>query len=142
MLQAIPRLTTTCADPTILAQVPRGQRGALKKEEEALTSYGANLGIAFQLVDDALDYSARQAQLGKTVGDDFSEGKITLPVILAFRRGSEEDRKFWNRTLGELKQVDGDLEQAQQLILKYGALDDTISRAQHYAAIAAAEGAR
>tara|TARA_B110000444_G_C18827292_1_gene591059 strand:+ start:400 stop:1440 length:1041 start_codon:yes stop_codon:yes gene_type:complete len=107
-----------------------------KNEEEALTSYGTNLGIAFQLVDDALDYSARQAQLGKTVGDDFSEGKITLPVILAFRRGSEEDRKFWNRTLGELKQVDGDLEQAQQLILKYGALDDTISRAQHYAAIA------
>jgi octaprenyl-diphosphate synthase len=107
-----------------------------KNEEEALTSYGTNLGITFQLVDDALDYSARQAQLGKTVGDDFSEGKITLPVILAFRRGSEEDRKFWNRTLGELKQVDGDLEQAQQLILKYGALDDTISRAQHYAAIA------
>tara|TARA_B100000497_G_scaffold117010_1_gene141927 strand:- start:372 stop:980 length:609 start_codon:yes stop_codon:yes gene_type:complete len=107
-----------------------------KKEEEALTSYGANLGIAFQLVDDALDYSARQAQLGKTVGDDFSEGKITLPVILAFRRGSEADRKFWNRTLGELEQVDGDLEQAQELILKYGTLDDTISRAQHYAAIA------
>jgi octaprenyl-diphosphate synthase len=107
-----------------------------KNEEEALTSYGTNLGIAFQLVDDALDYSARQAQLGKTVGDDFSEGKITLPVILAFRRGSEADRKFWNRTLGGLEQVDGDLEQAQELILKYGALDDTISRAQHYAAIA------
>ena len=107
-----------------------------KDEEEALTSFGTNLGIAFQLVDDALDYSARQAELGKTVGDDFSEGKITLPVILAFRRGTEEDRKFWKRTLEELDQEPGDLEKAQGLILKHGALDDTISRARHYAAIA------
>ena len=94
------------------------------------------MGIAFQLVDDALDYSARQAELGKMVGDDFSEGKITLPVILAFRRGTEVDRKFWKRTLEELDQEPGDLEKAQELILKYGALDDTISRARHYAAIA------
>jgi len=107
-----------------------------KDEEEALNSFGTNLGIAFQLVDDALDYSARQAELGKTVGDDFSEGKITLPVILAFRRGTEEDRKFWKRTLEELDQEPGDLEKAQGLILKHGALDDTISRARHYAAIA------
>ena len=88
-----------------------------KDEEDALTSFGTNLGIAFQLVDDALDYSARQAELGKTVGDDFSEGKITLPVILAFRRGTEEDRKFWKRTLEELDQEPGDLEKAQELIL-------------------------
>ena len=107
-----------------------------KDEEDALTSFGTNLGIAFQLVDDALDYSARQAELGKTVGDDFSEGKITLPVILAFRRGTEEDRKFWKRTLEELDQEPGDLEKAQELILKYVALDDTIARARHYAAIA------
>ena len=105
-------------------------------EEEALTSFGTNLGIAFQLVDDALDYSARQAKLGKTVGDDFSEGKITLPVILAFRRGTEEDRVFWRRTLEDLKQKPEDLERAQKLIMKYGSLDDTISRARHYAAIA------
>jgi octaprenyl-diphosphate synthase len=105
-------------------------------EEEALTSFGTNLGIAFQLVDDALDYSARQAKLGKTVGDDFSEGKITLPVILAFRRGTEEDRVFWRRTLEDLKQKPEDLELAQKLIMKYGSLDDTISRARHYAAIA------
>ena len=67
-----------------------------KIEEEALAAYGTNLGVAFQLVDDALDYSARQAELGKTIGDDFSEGKITLPVILAFRRGNEEEKKFLN----------------------------------------------
>ena len=70
-----------------------------KIEEEALAAYGTNLGVAFQLVDDALDYSARQAELGKTIGDDFSEGKITLPVILAFRRGNEEEKKFLNEIM-------------------------------------------
>ena len=70
------------------------------------------------------------------MGDDFSEGKITLPVILAFRRGTEEDRIFWRRTLEDLKQKPEDLERAQKLIMKYGSLDDTISRARHYAAIA------
>jgi len=66
-----------------------------RAEEEALLSFGRNLGIAFQLVDDALDYSARQMTLGKTVGDDFREGKMSLPVILAFARGSESERAFW-----------------------------------------------
>jgi len=107
-----------------------------KIEEEALASYGTNLGVAFQLVDDALDYSARQAALGKTVGDDFSEGKITLPVILAFRRGTEEERKFWRRCLEELQQENLDLERAQSLIKRYSSLEDTIARAYHYAAIA------
>ena len=107
-----------------------------KAEEDALDAYGTNLGIAFQLIDDALDYSARQAELGKTVGDDFREGKITLPVILAFRRGTEEERTFWRRTLEELDQHDSDMERAQGLIRQHGALDDTIARARHYAAIA------
>src|SRR3954463_4325578 len=66
-------------------------------EEDALGRFGLNLGISFQLIDDALDYAASQAALGKTVGDDFREGKITLPVILAFRRGSAEERQFWRR---------------------------------------------
>ena len=72
-----------------------------------------NLGIAFQLVDDALDYSGREAQLGKSVGDDFREGKITLPVILAFLRGRTVEREFWKRTIEKLDQREGDLEQAQ-----------------------------
>ena len=105
-------------------------------EEEALNAYGTNLGIAFQLIDDALDYSAKQAELGKTVGDDYREGKITLPVILAFRRGTEEDRTFWRRTLEDLDQSEGDLERAQQLIQQHGALGDTLARARHYGAIA------
>ena len=71
------------------------------EEQAALRSYGRNLGLAFQLVDDALDYSGEQARLGKTIGDDFREGKITLPVVLALRRGSENERAFWQRTLQE-----------------------------------------
>ena len=63
-------------------------------DESALETYGMNLGIAFQLIDDVLDYSASQLSLGKTIGDDFREGKVTLPVILAFRRGNDEERKY------------------------------------------------
>ena len=105
-------------------------------EELALYDYGMNLGIAFQLVDDVLDYSAKQAKLGKTVGDDFREGKITLPIVLAFRRGNDEERAFWRRTMEELDQQDGDLERAQQLMVKHNALKDTVERARHYGAIA------
>ncbi|GEO38719.1 octaprenyl-diphosphate synthase [Skermanella aerolata] len=105
-------------------------------EEDALFAYGLNLGIAFQLVDDVLDYSALQARLGKTVGDDFREGKITLPVILAYRRGSDEERVFWNRALEEMEQGDGDLDKAIGLMNQHGALRDTVERARHYGAIA------
>ena len=105
-------------------------------EEEALEAFGMNLGIAFQLVDDVLDYSAEQAKLGKTVGDDFREGKITLPVILAFRRGDDGERAFWRRTLGELEQTEDDLERAIELMAHHNALNDTIERARHYGAIA------
>ena len=76
-----------------------------KDEQAALESYGRNLGIAFQLVDDALDYSGKQALMGKSVGDDFREGKITLPVVLSYRRGSQEERNFWKRTLEEGNQT-------------------------------------
>ena len=105
-------------------------------EQEALQSYGKNLGIIFQLVDDVLDYSAEQEKLGKSVGDDFREGKITLPIVLAFRRGTDEERAFWRRTMEELEQEDGDLEKALELIKKHNALNDTLDRARHYGAIA------
>src|SRR4030081_674957 len=70
-----------------------------KDEQSACRSFGMNLGIAFQLVDDALDYGGKAAKLGKNVGDDFREGKITLPVVLAYRRGSDSEREFWRRAL-------------------------------------------
>jgi octaprenyl-diphosphate synthase len=107
-----------------------------KVEEEALEGFGLNLGIAFQLIDDVLDFSARQAELGKTIGDDFREGKITLPVILAFRRGDEAERQFWRRALEDLDQKDPDLAQAIALLERHGALRDTITRASHYGAVA------
>lgn len=108
------------------------------QEEEALASYGLNLGIAFQLVDDVLDYSARQEKLGKTIGDDFREGKITLPVILAYRRGDDAERAFWRRCLEDMDQSqdDADLRYAQDLIVKHGALRDSIARARHYGNVA------
>ena len=107
-----------------------------KKEQEAFRAYGLNLGIAFQLVDDVLDFSAKQEKLGKAVGDDFREGKITLPIVLAFARGSDEERTFWRRTMEELDQNDGDIEHAMELLEKHKALTDTIERARHFGAIA------
>ncbi|MEI8396916.1 MAG: polyprenyl synthetase family protein [Rhodospirillaceae bacterium] len=110
--------------------------GRPESEAAALDAYGLNLGIAFQLVDDALDYSALPARLGKTPGDDFREGKITLPVVLAFRRGSEEDRVFWRRVMEETVQNEGDLEHAIELMTRHDTLRDTIDRARQYGTIA------
>ncbi|MEQ8246062.1 MAG: polyprenyl synthetase family protein [Alphaproteobacteria bacterium] len=105
-----------------------------RQEEEALDGYGRNLGIAFQLVDDALDYSSHSITLGKTVGDDFREGKITLPVILAYRRGNDEERRFWRRTMEDTDQSESDIQRAIGLMEKYHALRDTVERARHYGA--------
>jgi octaprenyl-diphosphate synthase len=107
-----------------------------KAEFAACRSFGMNLGIAFQLVDDALDYGGKAAKLGKNVGDDFREGKITLPVVLSFRRGSDSERAFWNRTLGDGEIRDGDLDHAIALMAKHHAIEDTVGRARHYGAIA------
>jgi octaprenyl-diphosphate synthase len=107
-----------------------------REEEEALDRFGRNLGIAFQLVDDMLDFSARQIELGKSIGDDFRDGKVTLPILVAFARGDEEERRFWRRTLEDMDQRPGDLERAIQLIERRGALAETLSRARGYAAAA------
>jgi len=110
--------------------------GRSKDEQAACRSYGMNLGIAFQLVDDALDYGGKSAKLGKNVGDDFRDGKITLPVVLSFRRGSDSERVFWRRTLEDGDATDNDLETAVSLMIKHRALEDTIKRARHYGSIA------
>ena len=107
-----------------------------KAEAAACRSYGMNLGIAFQLVDDALDYGGTSAKLGKNVGDDFREGKITLPVVLSFRRGSAKERAFWKRTLQDGVIEDGDFDEAVAIMRRHRALEDTIERARHYGAIA------
>ncbi len=106
------------------------------EEVNALRSYGKNLGIAFQLVDDALDYGGDSSRLGKSTGDDFREGKVTLPVILSYRRGSEDERSFWRRTISEGDIRDGDLEQAIGLMRKHKAIEATLERARSYGSIA------
>lgn len=113
----------------IIAKASRGDRAALR-------SYGTNLGLAFQLVDDALDYGGSTRDLGKNVGDDFREGKVTLPVILAYRRGSEEERRFWKDAIeGELDDA-ALLEKAIKLMHRHGAIVDTVGRARHFGEIA------
>jgi octaprenyl-diphosphate synthase len=102
-------------------------------EQVALAEFGMNLGIAFQLVDDALDYAADQATLGKTIGDDFREGKITLPVLAAFARGDEDERDFWRRTIEESHQTEADLDCALRLIERRGAIGATLDRAACFA---------
>ncbi len=110
--------------------------GKSKAEMSACRAYGTNLGIAFQLIDDALDYGGSSSTLGKNVGDDFREGKITLPVVLSFRRGSENEREFWTRTLAKGEIADGDLESAISTMRRHRAIEDTIERARHYGAMA------
>ncbi|MBL4785351.1 MAG: polyprenyl synthetase family protein, partial [Cohaesibacteraceae bacterium] len=107
-----------------------------RDERAAFRSYGQNLGLAFQLIDDALDYGGSSIDLGKNTGDDFREGKITLPVVLAFRRGNEKERSFWKRCLEQSDIVDGDLQRAMDLMQKHNGLQDTVARARHYGDIA------
>ncbi len=118
------------------AEVGAAIAGRPADEQEALKSYGRNLGLAFQLVDDALDYSGDSSRLGKSIGDDFREGKITLPLILSFRRGSEAERAFWRRTIVAGEIGDGDLERAVGLMKKHKAVEATLERARSYGAIA------
>ena len=100
--------------------------------EEALDAYGRNLGVAFQLIDDAIDYASDAATMGKGVGDDFRDGKVTLPVILAYARGSEAERDFWRRAMAGGAVDEPDLGRATRLLRESGALDDTLERARHY----------
>jgi octaprenyl-diphosphate synthase len=99
----------------------------------AMRDYGQNLGIAFQLVDDALDYSGRQALMGKSVGDDFREAKVTLPIILAYARATEAARKFWTRVIETGPQGEADLDRAITLVEETGAISETMARARRYA---------
>jgi octaprenyl-diphosphate synthase len=102
-------------------------------EELALDAFGRNLGIAFQLVDDAIDYDSEASESGKDKGDDFREGKMTLPVILAYARGTAEERKFWEEAIAGFRTEDEDLAHAVELINRHGCVDATRERARHYA---------
>lgn len=100
---------------------------------KTLYDYGYNLGMAFQIVDDVLDYSASQESLGKTVGDDFNEGKMTAPVILALTRANTEEYDFWKRTLSNKKQEPGDFAKAQTMLQAHGTIEQSVTLARTYA---------
>jgi octaprenyl-diphosphate synthase len=100
--------------------------------EEHLDAYGRHLGIAFQLVDDAIDYASDSATMGKGVGDDFRDGKVTLPVILAYARGSDAERSFWREAMAGGRAAEADLAHAIGLLQGSGAIGDTLERARHY----------
>ena len=103
-----------------------------EEAEEALECFGRNLGIAFQLIDDAIDYSSDEETMGKGRGDDFRDGKVTLPVILAYARGSKDDRAFWKSAMQGDRTSDDDLAHATRLMQSTGALADTMERARLY----------
>ena len=107
--------------------------GAPAEVSSAFRAYGHNLGIAFQLVDDSLDYSGRQAVMGKSVGDDFREYKVTLPIIFALAQCGEEERRFWRKTLEVGVQDEGDLGQAIAFLERGGALAATMAQARDFA---------
>ena len=102
--------------------------------EAALEAYGRHLGIAFQLVDDAIDYVSDADTMGKDVGDDFRDGKITLPVILAYARGDEEEREFWRLAMRGRANGEAELARASLLLQSTNAVADTMARARHYGA--------
>ena len=106
---------------------------ASEDSEDALEAYGKNVGIAFQLSDDVIDYASDAATMGKGVGDDFRDGKMTLPVILAYARGAGQDRAFWRSAIGGERTSDEDLAEATRLLRDTEALADTLERARQYA---------
>ena len=153
-LSAAKRMTTTEADYLAVvdaktaalfaaaAEVGPVIAGAGEAARLAMRSYGRNLGVAFQLVDDVLDYGGSAASLGKNTGDDFREGKITLPVILAYQAGGEDEKAFWREAMEKGRNDDEALARAGSLMRRHGTLDATIARAKDFgeAATKAAAG--
>ena len=115
------------------AQVSGIVAGRPGAEETALETYGRELGLAFQLVDDALDYGGAAAKLGKSTGDDFREGKVTLPVALCLQKASGEEDGFWRRVIADGEQTDGDFERALEFMDRHGALAATVDQARAHA---------
>ena len=112
--------------------------GAPRERSEALRTYGLNLGLAFQLADDVLDYGGAAETLGKNAGDDFREGKATLPLLLAIARSGPREAAFWERAVGRLDQTEADFRRARELIIGTGALEAALDCASDYAEAAKA----
>ena len=117
-------------------QIGAMNAGVSNEKIEALRSFGTNFGMTFQLIDDAIDYSSSSNNLGKNIGDDFKEGKVTLPIILAYLRSNKDEKKFWKKTIVNLYQDQNDFNRAIDIIIKYDCIKDTVERAIHFANIA------
>lgn len=115
------------------ARVGAMATGATAEMAQSFEAYGHNVGLAFQLVDDALDYGGASAVMGKNTGDDFREGKITLPVILARETGDSEERAFWGRVMGGGAQEAGDFDRALTILRRRNAITRTLDFARVYA---------
>ena len=110
--------------------------GAKDNQHQALKSFGTNFGMAFQLIDDAIDYSSSSKTMGKNIGDDFKEGKITLPIILAYGRSNNEEKKFLQNVISNPKEDQNNFKLTKELLIKYKCIEDTLIRANHFADIA------
>lgn len=106
--------------------------GADAAHQHAMHDYGLNLGIAFQIADDALDYSADNAKLGKAIGDDFREGKLTAPILFALENATDDERTFWQRTLADNSQTEADLQAAQDILTRHNAIEKSLDMARSY----------
>ena len=110
--------------------------GAKENEHYALKSFGTNFGMAFQLIDDAIDYSSNSTTMGKNTGDDFKEGKITLPLILAFGRSNKKEKQFLQKVISKPKDDATNFSKTKELLIKYKCIEDTLIRANHFADVA------
>ena len=110
--------------------------GAKENEHYALKSFGTNFGMAFQLIDDAIDYSSNLTTMGKNTGDDFKEGKITLPLILAFGRSNKKEKQFLQNVISKPKDDATNFSKTKELLIKYKCIEDTLIRANHFADVA------
>ena len=106
--------------------------GSNEKEKKALESYGRNLGLAFQIADDALDFYAKEKLFGKQIGKDFFEGKVTLPMIIIFQKGHEEEKKFLNEIMKKERRSEKDFNYTLSLINKYKAVEATFKKAEYF----------
>ena len=110
--------------------------GTKNNEHQALKSFGTNFGMAFQLIDDAIDYSSNSKMMGKNIGDDFKEGKITLPIILAFGRSNKQEKKFLKNVISKPQEDQNSFKLTKELLIKYKCIEDTLIRANHFADVA------
>ncbi len=110
--------------------------GAKENEHQALKSFGTNFGMSFQLIDDAIDYSSNFQTMGKNIGDDFKEGKITLPIILAYGRSNKQEKKFLQNVITKPDEDKNNFIMTKKLLIKYKCIEDTLIRANHFADVA------